>query len=124
MREIRLTDPDGYTVTTVRNVSETDVDTIRTRLLAQDAVRHAAFFDFAGYKPHNYTVTVGMGISPRTNEYENHVQHFWTREIDGTRYHFVHVKTSRLGHPYISVTRGNVLIRCSCRRSDCPMNGS
>ncbi|MER6098391.1 hypothetical protein ABT154_21535 [Streptomyces sp. NPDC001728] len=61
-----------------------------------------------------------MRIGPRTDEYENHVQHFWSRRINGARYSFVHVKVSRLGHPYIAVSRDNVPIRCTCRRSDCP----
>lgn len=63
-----------------------------------------------------------MKIGPRTDEMENHVQHFWSRQINGIQYAFVHVKVSRLGRPYITVSRGDTgaLIRCTCRRDDCP----
>jgi hypothetical protein len=63
-----------------------------------------------------------MQIGPRTGEYENHVQHFWRRQIGDTKYRFVHVKVSRLGHPWIAVSRADTgeLVRCSCRRDDCP----
>jgi hypothetical protein len=65
-----------------------------------------------------------MEIGPRTDEYENHVQHFWDRKINGVKYEFVHVKVSRLGHPWISVRRDGVQVRCTCRRSDCPITGN
>lgn len=63
-----------------------------------------------------------MKIGPRTDEHESHVQHFWCREINGTRYSLVHVKVSRLGQPYMSVSRMDTgeLVRCSCPRDDCP----
>jgi len=63
-----------------------------------------------------------MQISPRIDETESHVQHFWTREINGIRFFFVHVKQSRLGRPYIAVTRQDTgeLVRSSCPRDDCP----
>ncbi|MFF8840537.1 hypothetical protein [Streptomyces sp. NPDC015130] len=74
-------------------------------------------------RPHD-TVEVlhrPTGISPRLDEYENNVQHFWRRTINGVSYHFVHVKVSRHGHPYIAVTRSDgVPVRCTCRQSDCP----
>lgn len=65
-----------------------------------------------------------MKIGPRTGEMENHVQHFWTREIGGVPFHFVHVKVSRLGQPYMSASRMDNLVRCSCPRSDCPFASS
>lgn len=63
-----------------------------------------------------------MKIGPRIREMETHVQHFWTREINGISFHFVHVKVSRLGQPYMSVSRMDTgdLVRCSCPRDDCP----
>jgi len=35
---------------------------------------------------------------------------------------FLHVKVSRLGKPYMTVSRMDTgdLVRCSCLRSDCP----
>ncbi|MEU9670384.1 hypothetical protein AB0E25_33385 [Streptomyces bobili] len=66
-----------------------------------------------------------MQIGPRTNESENSVHHHWTREINGIRFHFVHVKVSRLKQPYMGVTRMDTgaLVRCSCPRPDCPFTG-
>lgn len=63
-----------------------------------------------------------MKISPRIGEFENHVHHSWKREINGIRFFFVHVKQSRLGQPYMAVTRMDTgaLVRCSCPRPDCP----
>ncbi len=63
-----------------------------------------------------------MQISPRTDEMENHVQHFWTRRINGIPFSFVHVKVSRLGQSYMAVSRMDTgeLVRCSCPRPDCP----
>jgi hypothetical protein len=63
-----------------------------------------------------------MTIGPRTSETESTVQHFWTRQINGTAFFFVHVKVSRLGQPYMAVSRldTGALVRCSCPRSDCP----
>lgn len=63
-----------------------------------------------------------MQIGPRTGELQNHVQHFWSRRINGTKFMFVHVKVSRLGQSYMTVTRmdSGVLVRCSCPRTDCP----
>jgi len=64
-------------------------------------------------------------ISPRIDEQENHVQHFWKREINGITFFFVHVKVSRLGRSYIAVSRMDTgeLVRCSCPRDDCPFPG-
>jgi len=66
-----------------------------------------------------------MKISPRLGEMENHQQHFWHREINGTTFAFVHVKVSRLGQPYMTVSRMDTgaLVRCSCPRNDCPYAG-
>jgi hypothetical protein len=66
-----------------------------------------------------------MKIGPRIGETESHVQHFWRREINGTTFMFVHVKLSRLGQPYMAVSRMDTgaLVRCSCPRSDCPFTG-
>lgn len=63
-----------------------------------------------------------MPIGPRTNEFNNHVHHFWTRRIGNTEFSFVHVKQSRLGQPYVAVSRVDTgaLVRCSCHRDDCP----
>lgn len=63
-----------------------------------------------------------VAIGPRIDEFENDVHHFWKREINGIRFFFVHVKQSRLGQPYIGVTRLDTdeLVRCSCPRDDCP----
>jgi hypothetical protein len=65
-----------------------------------------------------------MQIGPRTHEMESHVQHCWRRQINGRTYSFVHVKVSRLGHPWISVIREEpdgtgARVRCTCRRTDC-----
>jgi ribosomal protein S12 len=64
-----------------------------------------------------------MHIGPRINEFENNIHHFWTREINGVRYHFVHVKQSRLGQPYIGASRMDTgaQVHCSCPRPDCPI---
>lgn len=63
-----------------------------------------------------------MQIGPRTDEFENRMHHFWKREINGVTFFFVHVKQSRLGQPYASVSRLDTgeLVRCSCPRDDCP----
>ena len=63
-----------------------------------------------------------MQIGPRVDEFENNVQHYWKREINGIPFHFVHVKVSRLGQPYIGVSRLDTgeLVRCSCPRPGCP----
>ncbi|MEV7872648.1 hypothetical protein AB0P17_42590 [Streptomyces sp. NPDC088124] len=63
-----------------------------------------------------------MKIGPRTGEMENHVQHLWTREINGVQFRFHHIKASRLGRPYMTVWRWDTaeLVRCSCPRPDCP----
>ena len=63
-----------------------------------------------------------MKIGPRTGEMESAVQHFWTRRINGIPFSFVHVKVSRLGRPYMAVSRRDTgaLVRCSCSRPDCP----
>jgi hypothetical protein len=63
-----------------------------------------------------------MKIGPRTGEIESTVQHFWTREINGIPFRFVHVKVSRLGQSWMGVERldSHDLVRCSCPRSDCP----
>lgn len=63
-----------------------------------------------------------MKIGPRTDESETNAHHFWTREINGIRFSFVHVKQSRLGQPYIGVSRADTgeLVRCTCPRDDCP----
>ncbi|MFJ7998977.1 hypothetical protein ACIQ7D_17775 [Streptomyces sp. NPDC096310] len=63
-----------------------------------------------------------MKIGPRTGEMENHFQHFWTREINGVPYFFIHVKISILRQPHLLVSRMDTheLVRCSCPRPDCP----
>jgi hypothetical protein len=45
-----------------------------------------------------------INIEPRTNECDSQRQHFWTREINGNWYSFVHVKISRT-QPRIVVSR-------------------
>lgn len=45
-----------------------------------------------------------MEIGPRTYEQENRQQHQWLRCINGTWYHFLHVKQSRT-QPRVVVTR-------------------
>ena len=63
-----------------------------------------------------------MQISPRIDEFDDNVHHVWKREINGIPFHFVHVKQSRLGQPYIGVSRLDTgeLVRCTCPRPDCP----
>ena len=63
-----------------------------------------------------------MKIGPRTGEMQSHVQHFWRRQINGIQFSFVHVQVSRLGKPYMAVSRTDTgaLVRCSCPRDDCP----
>jgi len=63
-----------------------------------------------------------MQISPRIDEFENSLHHFWKREINGIEFFFVQVKQSRLGQPWIAVSRldTGALVRCSCPRDDCP----
>lgn len=58
MPELRLTDPDGYTVPgTATDATAEDADTERTRLLDEVAPQHAAQWADFGYDTRNYRVT-------------------------------------------------------------------
>lgn len=63
-----------------------------------------------------------MTIGPRTGEVDNRFNHYWWRTINGVRYHFIYVKVTRLGRPWLAVTNDDTgeLVRCSCSRDDCP----
>ncbi|MFH8805286.1 hypothetical protein ACH4F6_38055 [Streptomyces sp. NPDC017936] len=63
-----------------------------------------------------------MKIGPRTGEVDNRFNHYWWRKINGTRYHFIHVKVTRFGEPYVMAANDSTgeLVRCTCPRTDCP----
>lgn len=63
-----------------------------------------------------------MRIGPRTGEVDNRFNHYWTREINGTRYRFMLVRITRFVEPYLAVTNDDTgeLLRCTCPRTDCP----
>lgn len=63
-----------------------------------------------------------MKIGPRTGVVDNRFNLYWWREIDGTRYHFILVRRTRFGAPYLAVTNEDTgeLLRCTCPRTDCP----
>ncbi|MEU9014312.1 hypothetical protein AB0D12_31985 [Streptomyces sp. NPDC048479] len=58
MQQIRLVDPNGYTVpgTVQSNVPDANADKVRDRLLHEVAPKHAADHDYAGYDARNYRV--------------------------------------------------------------------
>jgi hypothetical protein len=57
MPEMRLVDPDGYTVPgTAQTVPDTDMPAVRQRLLTEVAPRHAAQWADFGYQPDAYRV--------------------------------------------------------------------
>lgn len=64
-----------------------------------------------------------MKIGPRTGEVNTRHHRYAWREINGTRYHVIIVKVSRLGRPYVAVTNADTgtLVRCTCLRADCPV---
>ena len=58
MPELRLTDPDGYTVPgTATQVTEDTADTVRAHLLNEVAPQHAAEWADFGYDARSYRVT-------------------------------------------------------------------
>lgn len=56
--ELRLTDPNGYTVTVLRDVPTTDIDTTKAHLLDTVAPDHATQWADFGYDARFYTVRV------------------------------------------------------------------
>jgi hypothetical protein len=57
MPELRLVDPDGYTVPgTAQNVPDADVDKVRHQLLTETAPQHAAQWQDFGYDARSYRV--------------------------------------------------------------------
>lgn len=56
--ELRLTDPNGYTVTVIRDVPDTATDTTRAHLLDTVAPEHATQWADFGYDARSYTVRV------------------------------------------------------------------
>jgi hypothetical protein len=57
MPELRLLDPDGYTVPgTAQTVPDADVEAVRTRLLTEIAPVHAAQWADFGYRADAYRI--------------------------------------------------------------------
>lgn len=57
MPEMRLVDPDGYTVPgTAQTVPDAEAEALRTRLLTQVAPQHAEQWADFGYRAHDYRV--------------------------------------------------------------------
>lgn len=57
MPELRLLDPDGYTVPgTAQTVPDADVETVRQQLLTEVAPKHAAHWADFGYRTDAYRV--------------------------------------------------------------------